>query len=390
MNENTPFTACYLILTDKCNLRCKYCYEDFNKCSEGHMTFDTAKKSADFLIDNAIKTDIRKLSWTFFGGEPLLNIDVMIKFLRYSLDKANKYNLKLNFSLVTNGTIYSNQYEKFLLEWYKEVKHINIYLSTDGIPEVHDKNRVDVNGKSTSGIVSENILKLKKFFKQNQIETYSLRTNSVITRDTISKVFLSYKYLRQLGINESTFQLSHEEDWNDNDTSIYIEQLSLISDFIYDQCIKSGNLIPYKKANLIIGDITESICEAGKALCAISPSGDIYPCGRAYSSNRNLSMGNVTDGIIDNDSRKPFSDACRSDMHAGNISCGKCENTACKVCMVLNHQQYNDVLKCNPGLCSIYKAKGNFIIETKKKFEKLSQKLNYDKCNEMTFFKAIN
>jgi len=393
MIETPPFSKCFLILTEDCNLRCKYCYENTNRCNNNYMSFDTAKKSADFLFDNALKHGIKSLKWTFFGGEPLLNLDVLIKFFRYAIEKANQLKIDLVFSLVTNGTIYNNKYEEFILEWHKISKSISIQISTDGIPEVQDKNRTTVSGMPTSQIVLENISKLKKLFGHNQIKTSSLNTHSVITKDTISKVFLSYEYFKKLGINDISFALSDEKDWNENDISVYIEQLSLIADFIYDECVMSGSLSPYQNAHIFIGlksAISKNTCEAGKTFCAITPNGDIYPCDRTCFSNHDFRIGNVFDGIADNSNRKMFFETFRSDMHADNINCGKCDNTECKICMTQNYEQFNDVLKCNPSVCSIYKAKWDFIIKTKKKFDKLSNKLNYNKCDEMTFFKALN
>ncbi|MGE5474501.1 MAG: radical SAM protein [Ignavibacteriales bacterium] len=390
MNKVIPFSSCYLILTEDCNLRCKYCYESTNRCSNNYMSFDTAKKAADLSFDNALKFGMKKLSWIFFGGEPLLNLDVMIKFFHYVRDKAKENNIKLNFSITTNGTIYNKEFEEFILEWYKATKQVSIIISIDGIPEVQDKNRATVNGKPTSGIILENILKLKKFFEKNQIKFSSLRTHSVVTKDTVSNLFSSYKYLKELGINETRFEISHEEDWNENDISTYTEQLSLISDYVYNECIMSALLDPYRNMGTLFGEIGKKTCEAGKLLCAIAPNGDIYPCTRAYFSSRNLILGNVHNGFIDNNKRKLFFDSFRDNMHVGNISCGKCDNSVCKICKIYNYEKYNDFLKCNPLVCSMYKAKSNFVIETKKKFNKLTYKLDYKKCNEMTFFNTRN
>ncbi len=390
--RNTPFTVSHLILTEDCNLRCKYCYENANRCKNNYMSFDTAKKSADFLFDNALKYGAKELTWKFFGGEPLLNLDVMIKIFRYAVDKANQYHIKLSFILITNGTMYNKQFEEFILEYCKAGNVI--VFSIDGIPEVQDKNRITANGKPTSGIVVENILKLKTLFEKNQIESGSINTHSVVTKDNISKMFLSYKYFQHLGIDSTRFDLSYDEAWNENDISIYIEQLSLIADSVYEECIALGSLTPYEKAFVINGlkpvCSSEITCDAARSLCTIIPNGDIYPCQRAYFYNPGLKLGNVFDGIIDNNIRKLFFDACRSDMHVDNINCGKCDNTDCRICILLNYGKRNDVLKCSRVSCAIYKAKWDFIIETKKRFYKLFNKHNYNKCNEMTFFKAAN
>ncbi len=394
MIETAPFTKCYLMLTEDCNLRCKYCYENVSRCDSSYMSFDTAKKTVDFLIENALKHGKKKIEITFFGGEPLLNLDVMIKFFHYAVDKAGQYNIRLFFSIITNGTIYNKQFEEFILEWYRIIKSASIQISVDGIPEVQDKNRITKNGKPTSEIVLENIIKLKTFFEQNQIKPDSFHTHSVVTKDNISKMFLSYKYFRQLGVRKLEFMLSDEENWDENDISVYIEQMSLISDYIYQECLSSYSLQPLKEAKTIIdpdnGKISANSCPAGKSFCAITSNGDIYPCQRTYFNNRSFKLGNVFDGIIDNEIRKIFFDAHRSDMYSDDICCGECKNTECKICMAYNYQINGDVLKCNTLLCSMYKAKWDFLIETKEKFDKLSKKLYYNKCNEMSFLEVTN
>ncbi|MGE5328324.1 MAG: radical SAM protein [Deltaproteobacteria bacterium] len=394
MNETTSFTACYLFLTDDCNMRCSYCFESTNRCNNSYMSLETAKKSVDFLIDNAIKHNIKLITLTFFGGEPLLNLDVMTKIFPYAVAKGNEYNIQVRFAIITNGTIYNKEYEKFLLDVYKATKYIDIQISTDGIPEVQDKNRVFIGNKPTSEVVLKNIIKLKSLFQNNQISTSSIRTHAVLTKDNLSSLFLSYKYFKQLGIKNCEFILVNEADWDEKDISIYSEQLSLITDYIYQQCVSTGSLEPYYEASGFAvqrrPNITKYTCEAGKALCSVAPNGDIYPCHRVYTYAPSKKIGNVFEGTVDENTVKRFFNTCREGMHAGNNSCGECQNTECVICMAYNNEKYGDMLKCSPSVCSMYKAKWNFIVETKKRFDKLYEKINYNKCNETTFFKSIN
>lgn len=388
MMETTPFTSCFLVLTEDCNLRCKYCYEQANR-GTSYMSFQTAKQSADFLINNAVKYDAKTLSWKLFGGEPLLNLDVMIKFYRYAIEKGNEHNIRMFFAIITNGTIYNKQFEEYILEYCKAGNIIN--FSIDGIPEIQDRNRITANGNPTSEIVMENILKLKELFENNQIKTDCINTHSVITKDNISSLFSSYKYFNDFGLESVRFVLSYDEIWDGNDISVYIEQLSLIADYVYEKCIAADSLIPYNQAYIINGFRPASrdkiTCDVAKTLCTIMPNGDIYPCQRAYFYNSNLRLGSIFDGI-DNNKRKLFFDILRSDMHVNNISCGKCDNTDCKICMLVNYGERKDICKCNPVNCAIYKAKWDFIIRTRKKFYKLFNEHNYNKCKEIVFFDA--
>jgi len=382
MIQIAPFSSCDLILTEDCNLRCKYCFEKDSKYKKSYMSYDTAKQAADFLFNNAFKHHLDNIQLNFTGGEPLLNLDVMIKFFRYAVEKANKYNMKVSFLILTNGTIYNKQFEEFILEWYKAIKHVNIQISIDGVPESHDKNRTTVNGKSTSGIVLENAIKLKMFFEQNNIENKFFNTNSVFTKDTISKIFLSYKYLQQLDMDNISFAPSRYEEWEESDLSIYAEQLALIADFVYNKCIESGSIAPYKKTDRIFGlrllnGICKSNCATRRSECAIAPNGDVYPRASLYFSDCSFKLGTVFDGIIDNNNMKSFFDTCQGNVHVNNIFCDNCEIRECNIYMKSNYVKWNETREA-------------FLIETRKRFDKLSDELYYSKCNEMSFFKAIN
>lgn len=393
MSENTSFTACFLYLTQDCNMRCKYCFENENR-GTSYMSIDVAKKSIDFLIRNALEHNIKLLNITFFGGEPLLNLDTMIKVFWYALDKGNENGIELRFPIITNGTIYNEKYGQLLLDIYKNTKFLDIQISIDGIPEVQDKNRIFINGKPTSELVVKNIIILKTLFENNQIDTSFIRVHSVLTKNNISQLFSNYKYFKEIGISKTEFVLLNEEDWDEKDISIYNQQLLFISDYIYKNCIKTCSLEPHYEVGGFTckrkDSISEYSCAAGRTFCSIAPNGDIYPCHRFYSNGSDLKLGNVFNGIIDNSIRNKFIDACRSNLLVDKKSCGECENTECVICMAYNYEKYGDMLKCNPGVCSMYRTKYNFIIKAEDRFKNLQDKLNYNKCSQTSFLKSIN
>lgn len=380
--DSTMFNSCFLILTEDCNLRCKYCYENASRCCESYMTFDIAEKAVDFLINNALKYEIRNLYITFFGGEPLLNIDVMRKTLFYAVDSANRHDIEIVFSLITNGTIYNNEFEEFISDWYRLTKKVNIQLSVDGVPEVQDSSRVFTNGELSSKIVENNIIKIKAYMEKNNIDfRNSIHTHSVITKEQISKIFPSYKYFRKIGINHVEFMMSYNEDWEEKDIPDYIEQLSLIADYVFDECIGKCSLIPYENANLIIGlkapvKIRNSKYAAGGLReCTIIPNGDIYSYSTLYFYNGNFKLGNVFEGITDiSSSRKTFVEACQSNSSNSN-ACFNCGKPLCNKYMTSTRLKYDEARKF-------------FAIEIKKRFNELYNKLYYKKCNECGFLSA--
>ena len=121
-----------LHLTDFCNLKCKYCYE--NK-KEKNISYDNIK----FLIDNEIKSNSEHCFISFFGGEPLLRKDLIYKTIDYI--KSKKESEKFYFGMTTNGVFMDNEFIKYI----KKNNFINIAYSFDGIKEVQNLNRVTVD-----------------------------------------------------------------------------------------------------------------------------------------------------------------------------------------------------------------------------------------------------
>ena len=121
-NNMTLVTSAYLILTENCNLRCKYCFEQNSRTVTSYMPESTALKVVDYLIGNALKLKEAgrnqvKAGITFFGGEPCLCPELMEKVVEYGVAQANEKGVDFDFSIITNGTIYNDKLESFLEKW---------------------------------------------------------------------------------------------------------------------------------------------------------------------------------------------------------------------------------------------------------------------------------
>ena len=101
-----PYSAS-LIMTENCNLNCTYCFEKDKSISM--MTKEVAKKSVDFLIENAIFEKRDRIDFMFFGGEPLLNIDVIDYIYEYSIVETKKHKLGISGNIITNGTVFNKK-----------------------------------------------------------------------------------------------------------------------------------------------------------------------------------------------------------------------------------------------------------------------------------------
>ncbi|MEG2015082.1 MAG: 4Fe-4S cluster-binding domain-containing protein, partial [Clostridia bacterium] len=122
-----------LHLSHDCNLRCKYCFADEGAYhgKRENMPFEVCRNAIDFLISNSGKR--RNLEVDFFGGEPLINFDVLKQTVEYAESEAKKYNKFFKFTTTTNGVLLSKEVSDYLNE-----KMDNVVLSLDGRKEVND------------------------------------------------------------------------------------------------------------------------------------------------------------------------------------------------------------------------------------------------------------
>jgi len=204
VKEFSKVNNLFLVLTYRCNLRCKYCFitQSF-KQESNFLSFATAKKGIDLWIEHVkehVKNSNRiapSYSIIFYGGEPLLNIETFIKTLEY-LDyiKKRKENAFLKYtylSLDTNGSLINNQVVK-ILKKYK----VNVNITLDGPQKIHDYYRVDKYGKGTFKKVIESLARLKKA-KINTRISVTVSPLNIEYLQEIFPIFLKYQ------IKEFTF-----------------------------------------------------------------------------------------------------------------------------------------------------------------------------------------
>lgn len=147
-----------LQVTKQCNLRCKYCAYSGNYYNREHsssrMRFETARKAIDFYLKRSDKFD--KLSVAFYGGEPLLEFELIKKCVKYILE--NKGDKKVTFPMTTNGTLLTQEVIEFLVKYDFE-----LMISLDGNKYSHDANRQFRNGIGSFDVILSNLEKLRKY-----------------------------------------------------------------------------------------------------------------------------------------------------------------------------------------------------------------------------------
>ena len=148
-----------LQITQNCNLRCTYCIysENLNLGQRSHsqnvMSFETAQKSLDFYRNHSI--DSEQISIGFYGGEPLMEFELIKKIVRYS--ESIFEGRKIIYSVTTNATLLTDTIIEYLVE-----NRFNVLVSLDGPKEIQNRNRKFPNGQGSFDIAISNIRKLSR------------------------------------------------------------------------------------------------------------------------------------------------------------------------------------------------------------------------------------
>ncbi|WP_368489029.1 radical SAM peptide maturase, CXXX-repeat target family [Clostridium sp. BJN0013] len=295
------------IVTEDCNLRCKYCYE-IHKNNKKSMPFSVAKKAVDYIIENSNIFKSQAVIWNFIGGEPLLEIDVIDKIADYIKMKTFKENhpwaYMYRFCISTNGILYNNDKVQQFLK--KNPNKVSIGISIDGTKTKHDLQRVYKDGHGSYDDVVKNIPLWLSQFPNNA------QTKVTIGSSDLKYVKDSIIHLWNLGIKDVPANVVFEDVWKDGDDLIFEEQLKQLADYIIDN--KLWNYYNTSLFDESIGrpynkeDLNRNNCGAGLML-SIDPYGNLYPCLRysdfCMENNEGYTIGNINDGI-DFDKVRPF------------------------------------------------------------------------------------
>jgi len=146
-------TAMALMVTEACNLLCSYCYGSYHKDHGRKMEWQTARKSVEWLI--ARSGDRKNLRLTFFGGEPLLQFEMIREIAGYTKKAISGHDKQITFEMTTNATLMSTE----VIQFFKEYK-IKPLISFDGPEEIQNKQRPFINGRGSYKIAGQLIREL--------------------------------------------------------------------------------------------------------------------------------------------------------------------------------------------------------------------------------------
>lgn len=338
VDEKPIVKAMCLNIAHDCNLACKYCFAsqgDYGGVKRELMPFDVAKRAVDFLIANSGSR--QHLEIDFFGGEPLLNWDVVKQTVEYAEAEAKKNNKIMKLTMTTNGVLLNQEKIDYLND-----HNMSMVLSLDGRESVHNAMRPVANsGANSYQIIAKNLVNAVK--QRNGLEYYVRGTYTHKNLDFVEDV----KSLSELGfehlsmepvVGEEGDYVLREEDW----PKLSAEYEELADLYLERQAEGWGERFNFFhfRMDLYRGPCMAKRlrgCGAGHEYMAVVPNGDIYPCHQ-FVGKEGYVIGTVWDGITNTDIPTQFRNThvftkptcakcwakffCSGGCHANNLTLG--------------------------------------------------------------------
>lgn len=370
---NNRMQQVILQVTQNCNLRCGYCVYSGNYYNRVHsnkiMDYDVAKKAMDMLIKNS--KELNEITLSFYGGEPLLNLNLIKKCVNYM--KENVEDKVVKFSMTTNGTLLTPEVAHYL-----EENKFDIMISLDGSKNEHDRYRKFANGKGSFDTIIKNVRTIKEcepnLFKRI---TFNAVMNPKNSYSKVRTYFEKDDLLRDADIalniveeNSSKVDIIFEEEFyasrkyeyfklllslvNKLDRK-YVSRLEAIQEIdicqAYDEMKLAVTLC--KKAH------HSGPCIPGSRRLFVNCYGDFFPCERVSENSSIMNIGNITDGINYDNAKKI--------LNVGKITEKQCLNCwALQKCVTcVSHADENGKLSEKKKLSFCESSKENVLMSMK-------------------------
>ena len=302
-NKSRAVKALCLHVAHTCNLSCDYCFAAQGKYhgDRALMSFEVGKRALDFLIENS--ENQKNLEVDFFGGEPLMNWEVVKQLVAYGRSREEETGKHFRFTLTTNGVLVDDE----VIEFSNQEMN-NVVMSLDGRREVHDALRKTVTGR---GSYDEIVPKFQKFAKLRGEREYYIRgtytnRNVEFTKDIFHMADLGFDKLSMEPVvcpPDDPYALS------DKDMPVLLEQYEILAKEMLRR-EKEGKPITFYHymIDLEHGPCVYkriSGCGSGTEYMAVTPWGDLYPCHQ-FVGEEKFRLGNIWDGVDNDAVREEF------------------------------------------------------------------------------------
>ena len=349
---SSPVKAMCLHIAHDCNLRCKYCFASTGDFGHGRklMDFETGKRAIDFLIEHSGTR--RNLELDFFGGEPLMNYEVVKQVVAYARSIEKQHNKNFRFTITTNGVQLTEDKFDFL---NREMS--NVVLSIDGRREVNDRMRPNAGGQGSYDTILPHFQKFVESRGQDQyyVRGTFTRYNLDFAEDVLD---LNAQGFDQISVEPVVTDAKYDYALREEDLpAIYAEYERLAKELIRRKKAGKGFNFFHFMIDLDQGPCAIKRlrgCGCGNEYVAVTPDGDIYPCHQ-FVGMVEWKMGNLYDGSFDTQRKEYFA---RANIY-GKEECGKCwAKFYCSGgCNANNFQYAGDVRKPYRLACELEKKR---------------------------------
>ena len=301
--RKTVVKALCLHIAHDCNLACRYCFAEEGEYHgrRALMSYEVGKKALDFLIANS--GNRQHLEVDFFGGEPLMNWNVVKQLVEYGRSQEKEHNKKFRFTLTTNGVLLNDEIMEFC---NREMS--NVVLSLDGRKEVNDKMRPFRNGTGSYDLI---VPKFQKFAESRGDRDYFVRGTFTHENLDFSKDVLHFADLgfKKMSVEPVVAEPSEPYAIREEDLPQILEEYDKLA-AEYVKRWKEGKgftffhfMVDLKQGPCVAKRL--SGCGSGTEYLAVTPWGDLYPCHQFVGKEEFL-LGNVDSGITNTAVRDEF------------------------------------------------------------------------------------
>jgi len=302
-SRKTEIKALCMHVAHTCNLNCEYCFASQGKYKGDRalMSFEVGKRALDFLIENSGSRV--NLEVDFFGGEPLMNWDVVKQLVAYARSREKECNKNFRFTLTTNGVLLDDE----VMDFANREMH-NVVLSLDGRREVHDRFRKNYAGEGSYDTI---VPKFQKFVEKRGGRDYYIR--GTFTRHNLDFVN-DILHMLDLGFTELSMEPvvcapSDPCAIRREDLPLLFEQYELLAREMIERKREGRDfnfyhyMIDLTHGPCVYKRVTG--CGSGTEYLAVTPWGELYPCHQ-FVGDMQYSMGNVFDGVTNTELRDKF------------------------------------------------------------------------------------
>ena len=352
MMVHSPLKAMCLHVSHDCNLRCKYCFAEqgvYGGCAE-IMSEEVAKAAIDFLI--AHSGTRRNLELDFFGGEPLMNFEVVKKTVEYARSLEKTYNKNFRFTMTTNGMLLNDEISEYL----NREMH-NVVLSLDGRKEINDRMRPNIAGH---GSYDRIVPKYQHFVQLRGDKDYYVRgtftkENMDFSEDVLHMASLGFDQISvEPVVSDPNLPFSIREE----DLPRVFEEYDRLAAMILEKK-KQGSCFNFFHFMIDLEQGPCAIkrlrgCGCGNEYAAVDPKGGVYPCHQ-FVGKPEWKMGDVLTNDYNTDMKSTFA---RANVYAKE-DCRQCwAKFYCSGGCNANNQQYEgDILRSHKLSCELEKKR---------------------------------